>query len=297
MPYRLKRDEEIAAGIRRIAGEQIERAVHELDDPKLKPARQVHQVRKRCKKLRGLLRLVRPAMGEAYSEQNAWLRDTASALAGLRDAKVLLDTYDAVASHFGDQINRRAFGSVRRALTWRRKRLRTERVDLDARLKATRKRLLKARRQVADWPLDGEGFDLIAGGLLKNYGRARKRMPEAYESGQATAFHEWRKRVKYHWHHCRLLEDAWPQLMTARQQEAKRLADFLGDANDLAVLREEIQSAPDDFGAERDVAAFLALVHQRTSELRTECHPLGQRLLAESKDEFVNRVHAYWLSG
>ena len=63
MAYRLKRKETVVDGIRRIAHQQLARAAAELVDESLEPAAQIHQVRKRLKKLRALLRLVRVDIG------------------------------------------------------------------------------------------------------------------------------------------------------------------------------------------------------------------------------------------
>ena len=59
MAYRLKRKETVVDGIRRIAHQQLARGAAELVDESLEPAAQIHQVRKRLKKLSALLRLVR----------------------------------------------------------------------------------------------------------------------------------------------------------------------------------------------------------------------------------------------
>ena len=57
-----KSDPSLSAGVRRIARGQVEEAIAELDDPALEAGDAIHQVRKRCKKLRGLVRLVRPGL-------------------------------------------------------------------------------------------------------------------------------------------------------------------------------------------------------------------------------------------
>jgi hypothetical protein len=56
MSYRLHFNETLAEGFPRIASEQIDRAVTELTAEDAVAADVVHQVRKRCKKIRGLLR-------------------------------------------------------------------------------------------------------------------------------------------------------------------------------------------------------------------------------------------------
>lgn len=53
-------DGSVEAAVRRIAVRQIDRALEQIEAPDLEQAARVHEARKRCKKLRGLIRLVRP---------------------------------------------------------------------------------------------------------------------------------------------------------------------------------------------------------------------------------------------
>ena len=78
MPFKLLADEDVESGIRRVAYEQLDKCLDELDDDSLEAHATVHQARKRCKKLRGLVRLVRPALGFAYSIENSWYNSPSS---------------------------------------------------------------------------------------------------------------------------------------------------------------------------------------------------------------------------
>ena len=78
MSYRFDVDESAAAAVRRIADEQLGAARASLASAGGgDTASAVHDCRKRCKKLRGLVRLVRPALGKQYKAVNAALRDAA----------------------------------------------------------------------------------------------------------------------------------------------------------------------------------------------------------------------------
>jgi len=94
MAYRFKHgDKSVPQALKRIAREQIDKALGEIDDDQRDAAETVHQLRKRCKKLRGLIRLVRPSFKD-YAPENATFHDAAGALSDLHDARVLLATYD-----------------------------------------------------------------------------------------------------------------------------------------------------------------------------------------------------------
>ena len=98
MTFRLKRrDNTVEDGMRRIALDQIDKAMRDATNTRPNPGERIHQARKRCKKLRGLIRLCRPAF-DTYEVENAALRDAAGALSFLRDAEVLIATYDDLAA-------------------------------------------------------------------------------------------------------------------------------------------------------------------------------------------------------
>lgn len=294
MSYQLKRKEKTSKALQRIAKEQLDKALDEVHRRGLKKASQVHQVRKRCKKLRGLLRLFRSSLDDTYQEENAALRDASSRLSEARDAKVLIDSYDLLMEHFEGQVDRQAFGSIRRKLTWQRKNLFKEEPNVDARLDEVAKRLRQIRRRVKKWEIDDKVFEAIEGGLGNTYRKAQSSMKKAYKQGTAGAFHEWRKRVKYHWYHMRLLAGVWPKPIKARAKEAHRLGDLLGDDHDLSVLRLHLKSDAQEYGKKRDLQAFIALIDRRRKQLQRACRPLGELLLAEDKSDHVRRMETYW---
>jgi CHAD domain-containing protein len=93
-------------GIKRIVSEEIAQAIKEIDNPRLKRSEAIHEVRKHCKKIRSVLRLVRPQFEETYQFENAWFRDTAKGIAELRDAEAIIETYDSLLDKFSDQVDR-----------------------------------------------------------------------------------------------------------------------------------------------------------------------------------------------
>src|SRR5262249_34360662 len=98
MAYRCKIEEPLAKGIRRIAREQVQRAAQRLAQADDGPAA-IHDVRKHLKRVRALLRLVRPVLGDtAFRRENARFREIGLLLAGARDLDVLKETVAALES-------------------------------------------------------------------------------------------------------------------------------------------------------------------------------------------------------
>src|SRR5690606_9905919 len=112
----------------------------------------VHQVRKRCKKLRGLLRLVRLNLDNGiYETENACFRDAASDLSSVRDAQTLVDTYDDLLSRFDTQLQEEAFTSIRKQLVERRTYIAREEVGLQDSLDEFLLTMREAQARVDKW--------------------------------------------------------------------------------------------------------------------------------------------------
>jgi CHAD domain-containing protein len=294
MSFYLLGKESVEDGIKRIVKEEISQTMAEIDNPRLKRSEAIHEVRKHCKKIRSLLRLVRPQLKGTYQFENVWFRDTAKGLAGLRDAEAIIETYDSLLDKFNDQVDRRAFAPIRRALTLRQKMVIKETGDLNQKLKRLRARVNKAAERVADWKLKVEEFDGIEGGLVATYRQARKKMTAANNHPTAENFHEWRKQAKYHDYHMRLLSQLWKPVMQSLSEETDELSDLLGDDHNLDVLYKTLLKSPKRYGRKRDIQVLLGLIDRRSAELRMEANVIGARILGEKPKAFARRFRDYW---
>jgi CHAD domain-containing protein len=293
MSYRLHFNEALADGMPRIVGEQLDRAIAELSGDAADLPEAVHQVRKRCKKIRGLLRLFRDAFSASYPEENAWFRDLAKRLSAARDAEAMLESLDLLCEALSGELGADAFATVRQAMLTRRSEVQED-VELPQRVRETTAQLRDARTRVPGWRLDADGFAAVEKGVARTYRRARKALDASYRDPTPERFHEWRKRVKYHWYHLRLLRELWPAPMKALAAEAKQLADLLGDDHDLAVLRETLVQEGDDLGDQEEIDALAALAQRRQDQLRAQAQTLGWRLFAETPADFCRRLQASW---
>lgn len=294
MSYRLHSDESLEAGLRRIACEQLDLAVGGLEDASLDRHEAIHEARKCCKRLRGLLRLARASLGDdVYGAENASLRDAARRLSDLRDAEALLETFDRLHERFEDEAGRRRIAPLRPALEARRRRLAEDDGTLKRRVSAFRDELEGVRERVPSWPLSGADFAALAPGLRRTYGRGRKAMRAAYDAPGSARFHDWRKRVKYHRYHLDLLHELWPRQLKGRRKEVKVLGTMLGEEHDLAVLRATLEAETSSSSTE-GAGALLKLARERRAELRAAMRPLGARIFAERPKALPRRYGGYW---
>jgi CHAD domain-containing protein len=291
MTFALDHEEKVRKAIPRLARKQAEKAMAALRG-EARPRDRVHEARTAVKKLRALLRLVQPALGARHERENARLRKLGHALSELRDAEVLVATFDGLFDHFEEQLG----PPLRRVRTRLTTRLRgvEERLDLPARLRDAERAFDKTRKRARRWRPRRGGWEALAGGLQQTYRWGRQALGAAYHDSDDAAFHGWRKAVKYHGHHVTLLAAMWPDELEGRRQALGRLGDLLGEDHDLAVFAETLRSERRCFDNDRDQQVLLGLIRERQGALRAMARPLGRRLFAEPPAAFTRRLSRIW---
>lgn len=230
------------------------------------------------KKLRGLIRLVGPVFPD-YEMENVHFRDTARSIADLRDAEVTSATLDRLVETHGEALSREAFADLGDELAGSR----PEAPDLEPVAEALR----LAQARIETWTLRETGWDAIADGLRKTYRRAR-RLRKAKGDEE---LHAWRKPIKYHWYHVRLLHGIWPEGMEAREAAADAMGNCLGLRQDLAVLDRRVQDSDLPKATRR---VLRGLIGQRKVELEAEVRELAPRLIADKPKPLVDRWGELW---
>jgi hypothetical protein len=269
---------------RNIALSQIDEALEALASSEGEKRSVVHEARRRCKKLRGLLRLVRPAFA-AFQAENSAIRDAAALLSHLRDAEVLHETIAKLAETSGSE----AVGRIS-------ERLKAEPLPEPPPDKLTgfRLRLLEVRERATRWTLRKDGASVLLGGLHAAYRQDRERMAKALASGDPVDFHDWRKAQKYHGFHVDLLRRAAPDVLEADLKTIDKLSDLLGIHHDLAVLLHTVDTDPARFGGDEDISALREAIDARGNEIEEKAASLGRQLLAERPRALMQRFARYW---
>lgn len=270
--------------------ERIDEAVRELGRSGEDRHEGVHEARKRLKEIRAVLRLVRFTLGERFTAENRWYRDTARALSAVRDAQAVLESWDRLVARSPEGFAGVDPAGVRERLAGRRDRL----AVADVPVAMTLEGLAAARERVARWPLGDTGFAALAPGIRHSYRQGRRRMAAALASGVDEDLHEWRKRAKDLWYHTRLLAPVWPEVMEARRRTLKQVSDALGDDHDLVVLGDLLAAEPAVLGDDAARAAVPPLIARRRGELQAEATRLGTRVYAEKPGAYVRRLGVYW---
>jgi len=255
----------------------------------------VHEARKSGKKLRALLRLVRPAISaRTYRKENTALRDAARPLTEVRDAKVLIDTLDKLGQHFATRVRGRPFAPIRKELMAYKREVRTRVLDKEHGFAVVETAIRDALARLDDWTAVPNRWSSVGHGVRQVYRQARRALAEARAEPTVEHLHEWRKHVKYLRYQLTVLQPLWPEGMAPLVEQADHLGELLGEDHDLAVLRQMLAVEPERFGGEDARALLLALIDSRRKELEEEAMLLGQRLFQDPPPVFARRLKGYW---
>lgn len=304
--FELGAREPLGTGLRRISVEQCELALRGLAGPAADIDSAIHEARKAMKRLRAVLRLIRPQIGDkVYRYENRSLRDAARLVAPVRSSRVTVETVSDLADRFEGALRIDVFDDLSERLDRRALHIRHRIVfesDAVDRLAST---LERTRIRFASWPVeDGEPraygapianrWSSIEGGLAQTYERGLQEMRRAFQLPTAVNFHTWRKRVKYLRHQMEILNPLWPEVVGGAGGALDRLGDVLGVEHDLAELLHLLSVNPDLSPDPVERSLFAALAQHRRAELQTEAKILGTRIYAEKPSRFTDRLEAYW---
>jgi CHAD domain-containing protein len=287
----VSRDQLGVHGVRRIFQQQTSAALELLSRKKLSDA-EVHAGRKELKKARATLRLLRAGLSErVYERENATLRDAARPLSAARDGRVMLETLDELVEDYGSPALAASLEVFRRSL--RRERRQARRAVTLATIQQSCRSLRQVVTRSARWRIADRGWLIIGPGLKRIYNNGRRAMAVAHSSRTMEDLHVWRKQVKYLWHQLQILDPMWPGLIGELADQAHKLANYLGDDHDLAVLRGKVLAHPDVFPDAADREALLALVDRCRDRLQEKAFLLGKRTYEEKPAAFETRFGKY----
>lgn len=314
MAYRLKLDEPLEVGIRRIALEQIDRITggEERGSEQLgkapvagkggigttvagealaldQPAFQVHETRKGLKRIRALLRLTRSGIKpDTWRQLNCELRDIGRLLSSARDNDVRRATLAALRNGapraLASAIDRMEAALV--SAEWPTATNLPEVAEVIRRLAAVRRKLRRLG-------LTGDA-SVIEAGLAATHRAGRKALERALAEPIDEAYHELRKAVQLHWRQTQLLVAAWPGPMRARIDEARALSATIGEDHDLGMLADWAGAQPATVVAPNASSRVGKACRARQVELRRRIALEADRLFAGKPARQARLVVGAW---
>jgi CHAD domain-containing protein len=294
MSFELRPGSSLRKNLRRVVRKQVEVALEGLTLP-VDTSREdgVHDARKAFKKVRAILRLVRPAIGDrTYQEANQALRDASRPLSAVRDAKVLIELTEKLAAKFKKRISGPTLGKMRRALEENALAVRQRVTESEDSVADVVQRIRRWQAEIKHWTDVPDKWSSLGKGLMQTYRRASRDLAQASAEPTSENLHQWRKQMKYLRYQLELLRPLWPERLKELAGDARRLGELLGDDHDLVVLEEVLARQPEKYGP--DLKAIVAVIVDRQAELRKKAFALGGRFFARDAKEFARPLKVHW---
>lgn len=301
MGYCVKARRKPEAEITRLLEEQVARAEAAIGSSSALPAERARQARVACKKIRGVLRLIRHHDLDTAKQWERLFRQAARTLSEVRESGAVLSTFERVQSEVNGKVNGRSLYVARRALSSETAESRTEDTRVAVAFKAFSRALDRGSSRLRKGTLlhsaESATLDWAANGFERGYAQARRSFKQALQQPSAATLHRWRKRAKIHAFHCALLQAAWPAMMEPWHEALKQLGASLGYERDLGLLRDRIhESLTAQAESDARVHSLLKWIEHRRVILRKEAFSLGARLFAEKPKVVTRRVAGWWLA-
>ena len=287
--FSLHKDESLRIGLLRVVDTLTDSVNDSLAHLSNNGELDIHLIRTTIKRLRALLRLIRPAVDPAFfNRENMRLRTAAGLLSFARDTEVARQTLKAVPA--SNQADQDAVDSVLSGF----ENGAEAPSNLAENIAEVRRRLEQTRRNFHRLKLKGTERGIVEAGLRAVYRQGRKRMKVAIAQGEDNAFHRWRIRAKNLYYQLEFLESVLPKRVQRMLSRLARLQDQIGRDHDVAVLRAWLKKTPEAFGGNEKVQRVIACLDGETHELRQASVPLGEKIWRRKPRRFAYKVARHW---
>jgi CHAD domain-containing protein len=285
----LHADEPLRAGLLRLADGLIQNAVDRIRCPTSDRTGDVHLVRVTIKRLRALMRLIRPVISErVFAQQNTRLKKAAWRLSLARDSDVARQTLATLPVSSARE--RQAVASVLAGFSDHDE----SRIEISKAMNEIELELEQTRVELHQIRISGHEWEAIGPGLEDVYRQCRKRMRCALGQGDDEAFHKWRIRVKNLFYELQTLQPVWPERLVKMIADLRQLEENIGADHDLVVLKQSLVKTPDAFGGAKAVEHVVASLSEKSKQLRREAEPLGKAIFHQTSRGFVRELGQYW---
>lgn len=278
MGYRFKRHKTPSDEVRRVALEQVARAIADVSEPALNAETRIHSLRKRFKKLRALLRLVRGVDPKFSVREGNRFRRLGRKLSDLRDRDVLLKTLSSVSGEKSARPKaKRDIERLRRSLDVGEDGSRTSPRGTDP-LRTIELQLQESKEAFLCWQPTTFEFDDLLDEFIRAYGRGRRSLQRASADPTSEKMHDLRKRTKDYGYQLALFRDFWDGSAKSPLAQAEKAGLLLGREHDLALLAERVDEKLRDSSRKPDLKRLRRRIAHSRSDLDQECLKLCGKL-------------------
>jgi len=290
--YRLRPNESVRRGLRRLATKQLRAARDDLRGATPPRDEAIHEARKSVKKVRAILQLIEADEGTRLRGCRKRLRSVNRTLSGLRDADAMIEILSKLRSRNPHLFSEHTYARVRRQLSSH-KRAAMEAAELDGAWTTLDDELRHLRRAAERWRPAHRGFSALSPGIELAHRRGRKAMARALARQTAPDFHEWRKLMKALWYALRLVDRSGGRVR--RDVSLLHGAEtWLGDDHNIVVLCAELSKDAAICGGPVQLDRLRLAANRYQGAVRKKAVTLVNRIYAQGSRKYVRGIERAW---
>ncbi|MES2790156.1 MAG: CHAD domain-containing protein [Planctomycetota bacterium] len=298
MTLRLKPTTAVGPRTQKIVQREIDASLHNLSQDHFDEKQQddaIHDIRKRLKKVRAVLRLVRAGLHQkTFRREKNCFRETAEPLRDVRDAQVLIETFDKLLRNSNDNLSLRACADFREFLETRKQQICDQFWATSLHRHHVMRHLRHARRYLAAKQLSHLTWPVLRRGLKEVYIAGSQAFSIATTNQTAEHLHDWRKQVKCLWYQLQVLKPVWEKMQDEFGHELDQLAEILGDDHDLAMLHQVVMTEAIAGGHDAELEDLTVVIDRRRSELERAAFDLGRQVYRHRPKVLMQQIDDWW---
>lgn len=288
MGFYLQPEESSADAVARIIGELLDKVHRDLKEPQEGQDAAIHEVRKSMKKLRAMLRLVRPVIRKkAFVSADRAVRDFARQLGGARDSAVVLATFDELMAHYSAFLNESTLLPIRQALATRHQ-LAMEQQQAGLDFATLKSKFDDLDEHFSRLDLGEFTNKILLDSAQESYRECRAALASLHVDPSTEHGHALRKQVKYLWYQIRMFQKADTAQIRQQIQELDELGEMLGRDHDLALLGETLQGDPGICCNAIRCEIVSGLIETRRIAILSAALRLADRIYAQKPRRFAS---------
>ena len=282
--------------IRRVERERIAVAQELIRGAaQVRSSRGIHQARKQLKRARALLRLIRPDISRGrWTRVDHRLRDVARALSAVRDATVLVGTFQEFRARHVTTAN--SLANVTITAHHRQAQAHNATLASDKARKKLQRLLGQAARDLDQWTTIHRGWKAIGPGLKAVYSEAQAAAAPLRQVADCDnlTLHKARKRAQTLLHVLEFLQSAQPQRIGARIHALHELTELLGKDHDLGMLEGTLRDSASTRLSAAGLRRLNTAIAADRGSAQARASRLGGEIYTETEEAFVSEIHEHW---
>ncbi len=294
--FSITNNEEVSDAAHRVLAEQYDliiNACNNNDDVH----KSIHDIRKSYKRIRAVLRLVKPDIQRGtYNKENKLIRDLSRKFSTARNLHVFSEEFDDIITAGILKLPETDIYQIHNFFKVKKEEALKVLLDLDM-FTVIRKKTEDAKNRIAKIDFKSLGPHTIYKGVSNVFAWGQKQMIYTQQFPTDDNLHEMRKRVNALMYLVRLIKEVSPDFFNGYYGGLKSASLALGEDHNMAEMVNYIDTINNQLLPPVEKQKIHEYIISQRQQIQVDVWPSIAKLYTGQADEFSKRIKSYWLLG